>query len=227
MIIAGLDLSPNSSGLTKFELDNELNVIKSEYMGFTTVKKNSCENIHYYNPKHFNNYLDKVVWMKGKIQTFINDCSFIAIEDYAFSSVGKVFNIAEFAGIIKEMAYNLLISIRLYDPNSIKIFATDKGNCDKLSMYDAFEKLSVPYKHSMTHLPEVNKGNGVSPTSDIIDSFFICELLLLELKLRKGLVYLKNYPEKVIKVMNRTTKSNPVNILAQDFIVKGYLNEFV
>ena len=221
MKIAGLDLSPNSSGVTKFTLDEKFNVIESDYLGFTTVKKNECDKIHHYKNNDFENYIEKTIWMRDKIDVFLDDTDYIAIEDYAFAARGRVFHIAEFAGIQKEMAYEAGRHIRLYDPGSIKIYADGRGNCDKISMSDAYENSTLLYKHDLKHLPEVNKSNGNSPTSDVIDSFFICDLLLLELKLRNGLVDLKTYPQKVIKVFNRTSPSFPDNILSRDFMVKS------
>lgn len=222
-IICGLDLSPNSSGATKLILDEKFNVIKSDYLGFTTTKKYSHdENIHYYNNSSknptYHHYFSKFVWMKEKIAEFTKDCDYVAIEDYAFAGIGKVFNIAEFAGMIKLHLFENNKKVRLYDPGSIKIFATDRGNCDKISMNDAYEELYCDYKMNLSHLPIVDISKGRSPTSDIIDSFFIVELLYLELQLRKALVNLTDYSEQIIKVMNRVTKSRPENILSTEFI---------
>jgi hypothetical protein len=67
-------------------------------------------------------------------------------------------------------------------------------------------------------LPTPNKSSGVSPTSDIVDAYFISILLLLEIKLRKGIIQLRNLSEEEISIFNRCTKSNPVNILDRSFL---------
>lgn len=221
MIIAGLDLSINSSGLTKLYLDNECNVIKTEFMGFTTTKKHERENVFYYKKDQFTNYIEQNFWMLEKIQPFIEDVEYLAIEDYAFGAKGQVFHIGEFIGFLKHTFFSNNKKIRLYDPNSIKLFASGRGQCDKLSMYESFIECEDLYKPDLRDLPVVETSKGKSPTSDIVDSFYISKLLLYEMKLRKGLILLKDLDENSIKVFNRVTKNNPINILAQDFIEKS------
>jgi Holliday junction resolvasome RuvABC endonuclease subunit len=221
MKIAGLDLSPNSSGVTVFDVNKSLEVVKTDYMGFTTVKKNECQNVHFYHDKKsFNNNVEKYVWMHDLILEKLKDVEYVAIEDYAYAGIGKVFNIAEFAGSLKEMLYRNNMKIRLYDPTSIKMYFTSRGDADKISMSDKYDSFTCNYKHKLNHLPKVTNPKGNSPTSDIIDSFVICDLLLLELKLRSGLVLLKDLQTHEIKLMNRVTTTHPVNILAQEFIGK-------
>lgn len=221
MKIAGLDLSLNSSGLVKYELKDDMSVSVVDTMGFTTVKKNSFDGVHHYRPKDFDNSFDKTEWMFERMDKFLEDVEYVAIEDYAFGAVGKVFHIAEFIGYIKIRLYQQGKKIRLYDPNTIKMFATTKGVADKITMSDFFDAYKVSHKPDMKCMPLVNKGSGVSPTSDIIDAFFICELLYKELQLRKAVIDLKNEPEHVIRVFNKVTKSYPTNILGRDFIEKS------
>jgi len=156
--------------------------------------------------------------MRDKIKDFLKGVDYVAIEDYAYSASGKVFHMAEFGGMIKTLCYEMGIKIRLYDVGTIKIFGCGKGNGDKISMSEGFEKMDDFCKPNLSHLPPVTKSSGNSPTSDIIDSFIICALLRVELSLRKGIVTLRDYPENVIKCFNRTTKSNPENILCRDFL---------
>ena len=51
------------------------------------------------------------------------------------------------------------------------------------------------------------------------------QLLYTEILLRKGKITISNLSENVIKVMNRVTKSFPVNLLARDFIQYKEKNE--
>ena len=59
-----------------------------------------------------------------------------------------------------------------------------------------------------------------SPKEDIVDANYICLLLQMELKLRKGIIQLKDLTEKQIQIFNRTTKAQKTNLLAIDFIEK-------
>jgi len=218
MNIVGLDLSPKSPGCFKYKLNNDMNPVEFEFMGFTDVKKNEQEGIHFYHKdKTFNNYIDREEWMLNKIVAFCYDVDYIAIEDYAFNATGRVFHIAEFAGLVKHRLYMKGKKIRLYDPGSIKIFASSRGNCDKITMYDSFIK-DKGLKFDLNKLPEVKKSSGKSPTSDLIDAYYVCNLLKTELTIRKGLKTVKDYNEDVIKVFNRVTTAHPENILASDFL---------
>lgn len=107
----------------------------------------------------------------------------------------------------------------MYDIPSIKMFATGKGTADKISMYQSYLKI-INKKFDISNLPIVDNGKGISPTSDIIDAFWICELLRKELRLRKGLDVLNKESEEVIHIFNRTTKHCPENLLSSQFIVK-------
>ena len=219
MKVAGLDLSMNSSGIVKLELDDNCNIVKAERMGFTSVKKNEGLNIFFYKKTEFITRYDLTLWMNDKIQSFISDCDYIAVEDYAFGANGVVFDIGEFVGFVKISAFQKNIPLRLYDPNSIKKFATGSGNADKITMYDAFVKLNT-IKPDISTLPIPTKGSGASPTSDVIDAHYIASLLATEIKLRKGIVALRSLSEANISIFNRVTKAHPVCILDTEFLKK-------
>jgi hypothetical protein len=224
MKICGLDLSMNSSGITKFILDDDLNIIHKDYIGFSTTKKLHSDKIYHYKKDEFVDELDKNIWFKNLISQFIMNSDYVAIEGYSYGSFGINFEIGEFCGLIKHHLYenSKNTKIRIYDINTIKLFGTGKGSADKLDMYEAF--LKSDDKYDISNLPiveEKHRKKGISPTSDVVDSFHICKLLLTELKLRRGLIHLKELDEKMIMVFNRTTKAHPTNILATDFLYKG------
>lgn len=218
MKICGLDLSMNSSGLVSLELDNNLNIISSYYLGFTTVKKVSVNDpkILLYDRKDTDRYAISH-WMTSKMLSFISGSSYIATEGYAYGASGNTFDIGEFCGFVKMSAYANNHSLRIYDPTSIKKYATGKGTADKISMFDAFTSHNN-IKPDISKLPQPTKGSGASPTSDIVDAYWIAELLRVELQLRKGLIRLNSLSEDKISIFNRVTKSNPQNILDTDFL---------
>lgn len=95
------------------------------------------------------------------------------IEGYAFGAVGRVFQIAENAGLLKYKAWKEEIPFEVHPPTVIKKFATTKGNANKEKMYDAFvEENSVDIRDRIGIL---NK-NQWNPLSDIIDSYYIAKL---------------------------------------------------
>lgn len=219
MKIAGLDISTSSSGLTKFTLDDNFKVIESTYNGFTSVKKNQTNLIHFYHKDRFKSTLEKMSWMIPIIVDFVSDCDFIAFEGYSMASKGRVFDIAEFTGSIKRDLYELYKNIRIYEPTTVKKFFSGHGHADKISMYDSFIASKIPYKYSIKDLPVVNKKDGTSPTSDLIDSFAVCELLYQELLLKNHIKSLKDFDKKTIEIFSNIG-SNNVDLTSKDFIRK-------
>jgi len=57
-------------------------------------------------------------------------------------------------------------------------------------MYNAYNNYKG-LKFDISDLPIVDNGRGVSPTSDVIDAFAICDMLRTELKIRGGLLKLE------------------------------------
>lgn len=225
-VIVGLDASITGSGLTKYWLDKDMNVLGTDYLGFCKVKKHCDEkNIFRIVSKDFKTYIEKNQWVRAKIKEFVLGANYVGIEDYAYKGTGQAFHIGEFTGAIKEMLYEMEIPIRIYDIGTIKIFGCGKGNGDKISMYDSFVASKLKHKINISHLPPVVTSSGAgNPAADLVDSFFICEMLTTELKLRKALIQLKDLPEKIIECFNRVTKANPQNILSTDFIQKDVTN---
>ncbi len=216
-------MSISSSGIIVEELDdNTLDVIDVKYYGFTTKKKLEQNNILYYNNKNFNNDYAKYTWMQENILGWLDNCFYVAIEDYAFgtsSSSGMIFSLAEFEGNIKIGLYNKGKRLRFYSVNSNKKFFTGYGLSDKIGMYQAFNKYTG-VKPDISTLPIVDSGKGVAPTSDIIDAFALCECLRMELKLRAGIVQLHELPKHQIEVYNVITKEHPQGLLVAPFIEK-------
>ena len=92
-----------------------------------------------------------------------------------------------------------------------------KGLSDKIGMYQAFEKWQDK-KPDLSLLPEVDSGKGVSPTSDIVDAFALCEYLRMELKLRAGIVQLHELQKYQIECFNTISKECPQGMLVEPFI---------
>ena len=185
MNILGLDLSINSSGITYMQCDENLKVISLKFLGFTKVKKNE----HHSDDVHIclldKSYSDIPYHHRGSviIKTVekyfdLDTVDYFATEDYAYGANGAVFDIAEVCGGIKEALYIKNIPYKKFPPSSIKQFATGKGNADKIGMGMAFNKLGIEI------LP--NLKDFESPKNDLVDSFWIAQLMRFELFYRKN-----------------------------------------
>jgi Holliday junction resolvasome RuvABC endonuclease subunit len=94
------------------------------------------------------------------------------IEGYAFGAVGRVFQIAENAGLLKHMLWKENIRFEIEPPTVIKKFATSKGNANKEKMYEAFvEENSVDIRDKIG----IMNNKQWNPVSDIVDSYYIAK----------------------------------------------------
>lgn len=184
MNILGLDLSINSSGIAYIQCDEHLKVTSLRFLGFTKVKKNEIHSEGLDICLLDKSYGDIPYHHRGEIifkeiSKYINldSVNFFAVEDYAYGATGAVFDIAEVCGSIKEKLYLKNIPYKKYPPSSIKQFATGKGMIDKIEMGIAFNKLNVKISDNLEDFK--------SPKSDLVDAFWIAQLMRFELYYQK------------------------------------------
>ena len=96
----------------------------------------------------------------------------VFIEGYSLGSTGRVFNIAENCGLLKHYLWKWNYSYTVIPPTVIKKYATGKGNANKQLMEECFE-METGYKVKQKLGLTEKQWN---PSSDIIDSYFICKL---------------------------------------------------
>jgi Holliday junction resolvasome RuvABC endonuclease subunit len=100
-----------------------------------------------------------------------NKVEHVYLEDYAFGATGRVFHIAENTGILKYNLWQNDIPIVTIPPTVIKKFATGKGNANKETLQEHFiTETGIDIK---TQLQLTLK--QWNPSSDIIDSYYICK----------------------------------------------------
>ena len=107
--------------------------------------------------------------------SIISGCQ-VFIEGYAFATSGKshVRSVAENSGLLKHKMYKAHQTFTSIPPSVIKKYATGKGNANKDLMYDAFSKeCVVPVDLQKTLRPKSTK--LTNPTTDIVDSYWICK----------------------------------------------------
>jgi len=226
-LVVGVDFSITSPGVVAFGVDDNWNVVKTDFMGMTEVKKTSEEQpeLIYYKKKDFKSEQERYNYISERIVSFVKGCItydtktiWVALEGYAMGAKGLIFNIAEATGVLKHKLWDLGYNIRIYEPTLIKKYATGVGNSDKVYMGDAFLKVEDSTK------PMINDGlrEYESPKADIVDAYWIAILLKHELMLRHGVCTLRDITDvKKIEVFNATSKHNKENILCRDFIVKA------
>ena len=107
--------------------------------------------------------------------SIISGCQ-VFIEGYAFATSGKSYvrSVAENSGLLKHKMYKVHQTFTSVPPSVIKKYATGKGNANKDLMYDVFSKEGVtPVDLQKTLRPKSTK--LTNPTTDIVDSYWICK----------------------------------------------------
>ena len=102
----------------------------------------------------------------------------MAIEDYAFGAKGKVFDLAEFAGGLKNYFYVDKIPTKKFPPMTVKLCVTGSGTADKVMMGMHFKKsLLARFVNSyLFNLPEYD-----NPQEDLVDAIYMANTLRAEL----------------------------------------------
>lgn len=219
MKIIGLDNSLSSPGVVKAELDDNLDIINMDYLTFTTVKKYSGGNIIHYKKKDFRSDVDEYLYKRDEIYNFCGDADYMALEDYAFNASGQITKLAESVGSLIVLFYEKYTKIRKYNISIIKIFATSKGNSDKISM-EKYYDLYKEEKFNLSYLPMVHEKKSNNPKDNIIDAYYIMKMLQIELKVRTGIIRLHELSSDILRCFNRVTKSEPLNLPVRPFIEK-------
>ena len=221
MKIAGADLSYTSPGVVIEELDQYFNIIGLQRHGFTTTVKKwaGLDGIVSCQFDDFDHLYFRYNVFNENILEWTKDCEYVSVEDYAISKSGeqgRIFNLAEFEGFIKQSLFRAGKKLRFYTPNQNKKIFAGYGSADKIGMRDALLKQNAEHAYGdillkIDDLPPVLKGKeGAKPTSDIIDAFSLAESLRLELALRAGTLSLNDISKEAAEVYtNKAKHKNP------------------
>lgn len=123
-------------------LSEDKSFIKSEVFYLTSTKKyaDNWNNILGVLQKPYKNFMERygnnADFFIERLQPKKDDVIFI--EDYAMHSIGRTFDLAENAGILKYKLYQMGVNAKIISPTVIKMFFHGKGNADKNKMYEAF-----------------------------------------------------------------------------------------
>ena len=173
--ILGIDFSLSSPAYTL------VSATKVSCVVYTNIKRQR----EFYNPpnfyltiypikQNFTSIYDRMLYFANITSEQIQSVESIYLEDYSFSSVGKVFTIAEITGFVKYQCWLAGKPPKLLSPTAIKKFATGKGNANKELMIDAFQQQTAIDLYEILGINKHRKNK--SPISDIVDSFHIAHL---------------------------------------------------
>jgi len=182
MIIAGIDYSLNGPAICVMDTSYSFEFQNCNFYFLSDIKKYSktfLHNIHGENFKEYNEESERYDSISDWVMGIVAGIDQVALEGYAYSAQGRVFNIAENTGILKYKLWQSQIPVEVIPPTRVKKFASGKGNSDKLSMYEAFTKeTSIP----LMDVISPDKSKISNPVSDIVDAFYICKYLYNKIK---------------------------------------------
>lgn len=128
-------------------------------------------NIHGYPHSTWINDEHRYHLITNWVLSLLEDSDSITIEGYSMGSTGRVFNIAENAGLLKHYLWKSDMYYNVVPPTVIKKFATGKGNANKEKIQESFiEETGINIKEMLNMTDK-----QWNPSSDIIDSYYICK----------------------------------------------------
>lgn len=208
MKIAGLDMSVTHTGAVILELDQNLTIVSTDWLTFTTTKKYSSSNCVWYDKDQFADKYDKYMFMQDHVLDFVKDVDMVAAEDYAFGAtgaIGLVFDLAEFEGWIRQSLWRMGKPLYLYSPMTIKKVFTGHGDSDKKSMWKTYEKLTLP-KPDLSQFPPVTNGKKGTPgLSDTVDAAAAALTLRTELLIERDGV--DGFPKHIKEFWKNRTRT--------------------
>lgn len=180
--LIGIDASINGSCvfILEREIPENFHILifcqtKKDFNAYLNSENLNIVPVHTVNKKLY--LINRAVISSKIIAKFIREvtknlkCA-ISIENYAYGAPGRLASIGEFIGILK---YELLMDghfIKSPTPGTVKKFA-GKGNANKEKMKEFFcqSKFSHQFPETLIKLKSF---------SDIVDAYFICQLLKYE-----------------------------------------------
>jgi Holliday junction resolvasome RuvABC endonuclease subunit len=176
MIIGGIDYSLTSPAICVHE-GNEWKVENCKFYYNVHKEKNVVVSGQFYGflyPEYESDchrYDNLAAWSEKILKD--SNVEKVFIEGYAFGAVGRVFQIAENAGLLKHKIWKSNIPYQVFAPSEIKKHATGKGNSNKEKLYEAFlNETNVDIRKKL----DIINHNQWNPLSDIVDSYYIAKL---------------------------------------------------
>lgn len=212
-----------------FEIDDNFEIIKKKYYVIKCEKFKKSDLKKKYdevvkdgiiNLKYFIDDCDRIIRKNDFIANLLKDCEYVAIEGYSFGSQSSnLTKISENTGYLKMNLYKTGCKIRIYDITSNKKHFSSTGGADKDKMIDRYLELGNPLNIDLS-LKEFDRKSASNCLNDIVDAYAICDFLLTELKLRHGLILLKDLPQHKIECYNKIRKDSNEGLLTTPFINK-------
>lgn len=149
---------------------------------------------------------------------------YVGIEDYAIRAEQGAHYMGEVGGICRLICWHKGIPYRLHDPQSVKMFISHDGTCQKDTVEASiksrfgvdFGAYNAPRPKPTARNPKPKQNRTTS--EDLCDAYAVAFMVWTEIQLRHGEIMLKDLHQKEIQVFNRVTKTYPISLLDREWI---------
>lgn len=170
--------------------------------------------------------LVRLMWWDGIFESWFRQQTptHFAVENYAYrAQSNSAYQIGEAGGLVRRVAWNAGVKMRLHEPMTVKKFATGNGGADA---DDVAKSVIDRWWPGLGHLTDSTPKKGFlfgDVVGDLAAAYTVARLLWTELRLRDGTLTLRELDPKQIEVFNRVTKPYPINILSREWICPATL----
>lgn len=168
---AGIDYSITSPGIC-IGFDDEVPV----FHAFRSAKKQmSHPNLVLYDYPEWITQEERLDKLATWVLQIVQEADVIQMEGYAMAGKGRVFDLAEAAGLVKHFLYKIGKQILIIPPTNAKKFATGSGGAKKNQMVLAYNKENSAidiFGILGRKFDPLNK-KVASPMGDIVDSYWM------------------------------------------------------
>lgn len=147
--------------------------------------------------------------------------AFVGLEGYAYKGQrtgSNPYQLGEAGALFKRHVKAAGLDMRLHDPTSVKMFATNIGNAPKDVVYEACVEMirEDDCGLDLDRYPTNDKDGG--PRADVVDAYVLAKMVQMEVEIRVGRLAFVDLEDGPRRVFNRVTSTHPINILARPWL---------
>lgn len=166
--------------------------------------------------------LDRLLWWERTLRVVIESLrpTHVGLEGYAFLAKGNShYQIGELGGVARLAALRSGACLRLHDPMSVKLFGAGSGSATGADVADAVAREVGPIFAACNPPAKAGKKLNRLAEEDLAAAYVVARMVWTEIEVRAGRLPLEALADKQRQVFLRVTKSQPINVLAREWLV--------
>jgi hypothetical protein len=144
--------------------------------------------------------------------------TYVAVEDYGYNTGHEAYGTGQVGGLLRTVIMDRGCPLRLHDPTSVKLWATGRGNADKVEVRNAVRDV-----HGVDFLAVglSDTDSSDAAAGDLADAYVLARMALGEVHVRAGRRSLQDLTDGERRVFLRVTKTYPTNLLDRPWTTAG------